>query len=475
MNIPPAFINQWQKVAEFVLSVLLCEEDDYGAGTRKYFDTAAFEVGLTDSSFPSQGFQLPTWRAISTLRHEGRAVHQTTVKSSMYGGSIDDEWLGRVRLQYSTLLEGDVFRTNAEALNRFGERYLLLRALDFAQQDLENDKNPDTIIQSLMSTLSNRGNGSIEHERADAQPFFDLFELPPEPRILSRITPIDIWTEGGLSAGEVVGIAAPEKSRKTTIALNWARNYVEQGASVAIFMLESTADSIKARFVSMFAIRWLVDRGLYNKADNGGYLLHSGLSGKNLLRTRNGYKSWHPYKVQAIEAGLAEFRNLTKTLRIYDRGYRSGKIGDIGSVQRVLKYDQNRYGTDLAVLDHIQRLTSSKNEGLYALISGAINALEAHARGQQISMILLSQLNENTKKQGSDAVTTGVLGDGGALSAAVDYMLKATYEHVKDPYMGYIHLNMFLSRNGEGGPQEKATVRTEPISGLMLKDLPLPI
>jgi len=464
-----SFMNQWHKSADAVLTVLLSEEDDYGAGTRKYFDLAAFDIGLTDTSFPPKNFQLPTWRAISNLRATGKAVHVTTVMGNMHGMTINPEWLGRLRLEYSELLENEVFRTNSEQLKRFGERYLLVKALDFAQRDLEANKDPDMVIGALMSTLSNRGTGAIEDETADAPAFFELFDQAPEPRTLSGIAPIDIWTGGGLGLGEVVGIVAPEKSRKTTVALDWGKNLAEQGASVAVFMLESTIDAIKARFVSMYGIKWLMDRGLYDKADDNNYPFYMGMSGRNLLKTRNGYKKWHPYRVQAINHGLNEFRNLSSHIRFYDRGYRTGGLSNIDSIMRVMQYDKRRYGTQMVILDHLQRIRGGRGSGIFDVMSGAVNTLEEHARKSGTSMVLLSQQNEATKSLGSEATIVGSKGDGGALGAAVDYLLKLAYSYTEETHVAYITLNMFLSRHGMGGRDEKKVVNCEPVSGLLLK------
>ncbi|HRF94494.1 MAG TPA: hypothetical protein PLZ51_04850, partial [Aggregatilineales bacterium] len=108
--------------------------------------------------FPPKGSQIATWRAISNLRLEKKAVHQTTVLGNLHGGSINAQWLATIITQYSDLLDGEVFRTNAEALKRFGERYMILQALNFAVQDLNGDaKDPNTIINTLMSNLVQQG------------------------------------------------------------------------------------------------------------------------------------------------------------------------------------------------------------------------------------------------------------------------------------------------------------------------------
>lgn len=466
------FMNQWMKTADAVLSVMLAEEAVFGDEHRNYFDMVAYDLGLSDMHFPaSNGGQLTnqmkTWRAISHLRSQQKAVHQTTVIGDEYGGSIPPEWLAMVITQYSDLLAGDVFRTNAEALKRFGERFLLMRALQFASDDLNTDaKDPDMVIHALMSTLSNRGGGKIEGESADAEAFFDLFAQDPEKRILTKITPIDTWT-GGMKRGDVVGIVAPEKSRKTTLALNWALNHIEQGESVAILMLEDTATAIKAKFVSMLAVRWLIREGLYDKADKHNFPMYSGLSAKNLLMTRNGYKKWDATRQRAVDVGLAQFHAMQKRLRVYDRGFHTGNLGNLQSCLRVLMYDKRRYDTSLVVIDHLQRITAPHTT-LYDRMSESVNALEEYARKHQTSLLLLSQMNEDAKKAGYDTVA-GTKG-GGELGAAVNYMLRVSHRYDKEAHVGYMTLNMFLSREGIGGKDEKQTIRVEPTSGLILPD-----
>lgn len=470
----PVFLNQWRKTADDVLAVLVSEES-INPNSRKRFEMLAFDVGLTEASFPPKGSQIATWRVVCALRKENKPVTRTTIENHPYGGAnIDPVWLSGIMSSYSSLLDGangNVVRTNAENLKIFGEKFLIMRALEFATSDLQQGKESvDSIISNLFGVLSARGSSQIEDETADAQSFFDLFNMPPEPRILSGIKPIDAWTEGGLGLGEVVGIAAPEKSRKTSLVLNWARNYAEQGASVSVFMMESTIDSIKARFVSMFAVRWLLERGLYNQVDKNNFAMYSGLSGRNLLKARNNYMRWHPYRVQAINAGLEEFRRLANKIRFYDRSYRTGRLSDFASVERVLHYDKRKYGTQLAVVDHLQRITSSKLKNIFDIMTQAVNGLEAYARTESVSLLLLSQLNEDTKKLGNDANTVGSKGDGGALGAAVDYLYKLTYSHTDEPYMGYLTINAFLSREGIGGKDIRETVKMEPVSGLIFEN-----
>jgi hypothetical protein len=211
-----------------------------------------------------------------------------------------------------------------------------------------------------------------------------------------------------------------------------------------------------------------MERRLYNTVDKHGFSMYSGLSGRNILKARSGYKSWHPHKVQAIEAGMAQFSRLQKVVRFYDRSYLTGNLGNIQSIERVLNYDKRRYGTQMVMIDHLQRITGRSN--LFELMSGAVNALEDYARKHQVTTILLSQLNESTKSIGSDATIVGSKGDGGALGAAVDYLFKLSHEYDAEAHISNITLNLFLSREGVGGKDVREIVKTEPVSGLILDE-----
>lgn len=472
--IESSFLNQWRATADNVLSVLIAEEI-VERGSRVRYDSVAYDIGLSDTAFPPKGGQIATWRAISNLRQEGKPVHQSTILSNPYGANIQAEWLATIITQYSEALDGEVFRANAEALKTFGERYLTMKSLDFAQQDLyANVKDPEAIIHALMSSLAQRGSGQIENEGIGADAFFDRFNMPPMRRLLTRIAPLDRWT-GGMTKGMVMGVLSPYKGRKTSLMLNVILNLVESGASASILMLESTQEFLKCQIASLLAMRWLIQNGLYHSADHYGLPMHIGLSAKDIFDANNQYLTWHPTRQTALREAFAQMRKYGDKLRIYSTGHKAGKLSNLASCERVLMYDLRRYKTDIAAIDHVQRISAYGN--IFERMSLISNALESFARREGVALLLLSQMNEEGIKAETQGNSPNVKG-GGDLSAAVDYMVSLTYDPPEDEKeKAYLRMNMRLSRYGAGGKLVSADMEIERTSGLLLSerrfDLPI--
>ncbi|HRF94495.1 MAG TPA: DnaB-like helicase C-terminal domain-containing protein, partial [Aggregatilineales bacterium] len=257
------------------------------------------------------------------------------------------------------------------------------------------------------------------------------------------------------------------KGRKTSLMLNLMLNLAEDGASTAILMFESSQFFVKCQVLSMLAMRWLKEMGMYNKADNFNYPMYMGLSAKDIHDARNSYEAWHPTRKQALKEAFNRMRRLGDRLRIYSTGYKTGKLSDLQSCQRILMYDKRRYGTDIASIDHLQRIQEQGN--IYERMSKVSNTLEGFARREEVALLLLSQMNEEGIKAESVGNSPNVKG-GGDLSAAVDYMVSLAYSASEDSTSAYLTLNMRLSRYGAGGKEVKSTLEIEPVSGLLGKE-----
>lgn len=460
------FLNQWRMTADAVLAVLLGEGFVYD-GAHAHYDLAKWDIGISDTSFPPQGNQIATWRAISGLRQEKLAVHRTTVLASPYGASISQEWLNLTITDHNLTFDGEVFRTNAIALKGFGERYLVMKALDFSLMDLgNNSKDPNAIINSLMSTLVQQGNGQIEGETIADDDFFAQFDQAPERRMLTGVAPIDRWT-GGITKGMVLGVVSRYKGRKTSLMLNVLLNLAEQGASCSVLMFESSQEFVKCQLLSMLAIRWLKKNRLYNSADSYGLAMYIGLDAKTIFDSKNQYKTWEQTRQHALREAMGQMQKIGDRLRIYSTGYKTGKLFDLESCVRILNYDKRRYGSNVSAVDHLQRIEGRDGANIYERMSQASNRLESFARREQVALFLLSQMNEKGVEAESESKSANVKG-GGDFSAAVDYLITLGYNPPENERLSaYLEMTMFLSRYGAGGNNVNAKVEIDRTSGLL--------
>jgi len=265
----------------------------------------------------------------------------------------------------------------------------------------------------------------------------------------------------------VIAIVAPYKMRKSTLLRIVALNIAKQGGSVAILMLESTRRMVVAQFVSMLAVEWLWNAGLYDALDRWGQPLRW-IGAKDLVRIRGGYRKWDERKVEAIDYGIRKYRELQNRLRIYDKGKDSGTLSDLTSLRRIIMRDKHLYGADLIAVDHMQRINEQGND--YEVMYNTSRYLETMARHEKIAMMLLAQVNESEIRSGVKTHSPGVKG-GGDLSAAVDYLFTVSYG--REDADGLAHkdrmtVKMHLSRFGEGGVS--ADIRIDPFTGLLLPD-----
>lgn len=460
------FLETWQRVGDHVLAVLLSEQVVHG-DTRRW-ERASLERGLNTRHFPP-GQWRALYKVLDSMRSLGEPVHTSTLLTRLEG-QVEQSWLvGRIAL-YSELLDGAVFERNLSDILQMGEVANVRRLLRDADVELEAGKGMDSTVAELMSNLAFSSVEVVKNEAAldAANDLQQYLSQPPEKTISTGIGCLDAWM-GGIGEDDVIGIAAPYKMRKSTLARNMALNIARDGGSVAILMFESNKRMVVAQFVTMFAIEFLINNGLYHKIGERSKNPLKWLSAKDLVRVRAGYRQWEPAKVAAIDYGISEYKKLEKRLRIYDKSKEGGALYDLGSAQRVLLRDKRLYGTDLAIIDHATQIMEGGS--IYDRMSTIAPFLETFARRQHMALCILAQMNEATVKSNRDDHSPGIKG-GGDLPAAVDYLFTVSYREEdsdgqrKDDAMT---VTMHLSRYGNGGTDVKQEVMIDPASGLALE------
>lgn len=460
------FLENWQRAADHVLSVLLAEEVIHGNIAR--WERASLERGLVIRHFPPG-----QWRAVYTeldsMRALGDAVHQSTLLNRCEG-KVEQSWLVTRIALYSELIDGAVFERNLNDLLQMGEVALVRKQLKEADASLENGDQLDGTVAELMSNLAFTGVEIVKNETAvdSANEMQKYLSQPPDKVISSGISCLDGWM-GGIGEDDVIGIAAPYKMRKSTLARNIALNVAREGGSVAILMYESNKRMVVAQFVTMFAIEFLINNNLYHAIGQRSHNPLKWISAKDLVRVRAGYRQWESAKVAAIDYGIGEYRKLEKNLRIYDKSKEGGSLYDLASAQRVLLRDKRLYGADLAVIDHATQIMEGGS--IYDRMSTIAPFLETFARRQKMAMCILAQMNEATVKSNREDHSPGIKG-GGDLPAAVDYLFTVSYREEDENHQrkdDAMTITMHLSRYGSGGTDVKAELPIDPASGLSLE------
>jgi replicative DNA helicase len=460
------FMDAWQRASDHVLSVLLAEEVVHG-NVQKW-ERASLERGLNSRHFPP-GQHRVAYLELDSMRSLGEAVHQSTILTRA-GGKLEQSWLVTRIALYSELIDGQVFEKNLSDLLQMGEIAQVRKQLKEADASLENGGQLDSTVAGLMSDLAFTGVEVVKNETAgdSATELSNYLSQPPSKVISTGIGCLDGWM-GGIGEDDVIGIAAPYKMRKSTLARNIALNVARNGGSVAILMYESNKRMVVAQFVTMFAVEFLINNSLYEaKGERSGSPL-KWISSKDLVRVRSGYKYWDRAKVAAIDYGIAEYRKLEKNLRIYDKSKEGGSLYDLGSAQRVLLRDKRLYGADLAIIDHATQIMEGGS--IYDRMSTIAPFLETFARRQNMALCILAQMNEETVKGQRASHSPGVKG-GGDLPAAVDYFFTMSYREEDENGQrrdDVMKVTMHLSRYGMGGTDVNAELPIDPASGLSLE------
>lgn len=187
-------------------------------------------------------------------------------------------------------------------------------------------------------------------------------------RIPSGLNGLDNFIIGGFSRADLVILAGRTSMGKTSLALNIARNAaIESNATVAIFSLEMSGQSLVNRLISSEA-----------EINNNKFI------------TLNFTEDEAARRMNAM--GILGEAN------IYIDDSATLRISEMRSKLRRLHADHK---LDLVVLDYLQLLNSDgKTENRVLEIGNFTRALKAMARELDVPIIALSQLSRNVEQRG---------------------------------------------------------------------------
>jgi hypothetical protein len=183
---------------------------------------------------------------------------------------------------------------------------------------------------------------------------------------------------GMLAQKEVTVLAGQYKAGKTREALNWAYRLLDQGASIALLVLEDDEGSFATKIMgAKFRLpKYVLERYIFGGI---GFL---GAEGKELAGRCQEAVDW--------------WESVSDRIRIYDAESR-GDIFRFSSALETLAIDVALHNTTHIFIDYVQQFG-----GEYKEMAAYAFALRAFAGRHNVSLIELSQFSNDTIKWGSN-------------------------------------------------------------------------
>jgi replicative DNA helicase len=239
----------------------------------------------------------------------------------------------------------------------------------------------------------------LTHIREVLDKYFEVAPPPSEERpeqlpfVLSGFAGLDEFLNG-FQRSDLIFIAGRPSMGKTSLALNIARNAaVEHRATVALFSLEMSRDSLVTRLVASE-------------------------SGVNARRIRFG-----EHKTEEEERKVMEATGVLSEAPIYVDDTPMIRMAEMRSKALRLNYER---GIDLVILDYLQLMqgeTAGRGENRVQEISFISRSLKALAREINAPVLAVSQLSRAVEWRASHEPQLSDLRESGSLEQDADVVL----------------------------------------------------
>lgn len=460
----------WESAADDVLSVLVTEQ--YVTDADNYFNAAWHERGLALHHMPA-GRQRALLDAVLMLHDAGRGVNWNNV-ADVGNAAITEQWFAEIVTLADPTRMGRTFYENLDICREHGETARVVEALEETSGNLKRGGKRDVEVDLLITTLSQDAARPMRDTSATggAARLEALLQEAQRPTVATGIDWLDGATRGLLPA-QLWYLSGPYKSSKTRIGYNVALAAAEQDTPVAILSRENQEPVIAAQIVSMYAARYLLDKGVpYDPTQRVWWISPTGL-----LQARREYRNWQPaVRVEAVRHGLKQYAALANRLHIFDATPDGGALSDITSIRRAIQRHKRLHGarTDgtlcgVYVVDHLGLI---KRDGTVyektAATSNDFQSLSREDSAHPITLLILAQQSESVVNAGDDAYGSNVKG-AGEPSADADVLLTTKPVKVAGDYANdRTRLTVKLNRFGPSGG--KRDVVFHPDSGLILPE-----
>lgn len=312
---------------------------------------------------------------------------------------------------------------------------VFIQRIDGVMRELMATSNADDAADKLRRYLTEfKVDAGINRDHTGKGILERVRQAPPKIRWKCGIEDLDIKFQGigpdgqpgygMLAQKEVVVLAAGYKAGKTRESLNWVISLLDQGASVAMLVLEDDEGSFATKIMGAKARvpKYLIERYLVGGV---GFL---GAGGREIAgRIEEAVRWWEEHQLN---------------IRIYDAATQA-TIFDFKQALEVLAIDKLMYNTTHVVVDYVQQWG-----GEYKEMAGYAFALRAFAAQHDVCMVEISQFSNQTIQFGS---ASGQLAAKGA--GEWGQTCHAGLELVADPHGENRELCLMLkvSRDAEPG------------------------
>jgi hypothetical protein len=379
--------------------------------------------------------------------------------------------------------------SSARYVKGYANRERRLRQIADAQRQLQDGKlNPDEVAINLVMQLTSTSSQMIQSPRMG-----DIIRREKERRT-AEILPISTmlhsgWLNkalnGALKAARFIGIAGAEKQRKSTLLRNIILQAcrISEGRTdgiprftpnnkvvVALMAFENDQRITTYDFMAMLAFEWLYYHEKH-KIVAGGMALGDYCDGETMEEL---YLSGEWEKIDSAFKRAVQYAEgfcSEMEIYIYDRRPGNGGLRSFKDYRRcyemflALHPDRNIH--KIICVDYAQ-LVMNSNDIYKDLLEFSLDAVDL-AISREVTVIALSQLNQEYKKTSKEMAAADVLGTkgGGSLGEGVHNYLETKYDQDAPDTLT---VRLRRARRTSAGKDMFCDYKIHAKSGLILED-----
>lgn len=460
-------ISPWEMHSAEIISAVM--ED------RNIAEELAWRQGLQAEHLTADGIYRVVWKTILEILPEKGMPTTPDIIWTKNQNIIDLGALYQIKDSYS--IGKDHALQSCSEVKRISKRHRQLEAVTKAQVALTRGDDSDPIITQLVRQLSASDTEVIQStvikdivERINAR--IDAGEV--QSIIPTHIPWLDAMMNGGLRPKRLIAIGGADKSRKTTllrnIILNTLRNRTpsgwefKQNISFALMAFENDQEITTFDFIAMLMFEYLREKG---ETDTyvGSVMAHELCDAETIERMYETYRKSkiHPLMAAAIEYALEHIEQMN--ISIYDSATANGGLDTIDDLIRVTNMHTTLFaGKEIVVAVDYAQLAEDTGD-TYKDMKRFSKAMLNKATTQRVTVIALSQYNEEAKKARAQGIETGTVGTkgGGDLAQAVHNYFDVQYDSDNDDTR--LKVTMPRARRGKGGKKSRQDFIIHPPSG----------
>lgn len=467
-------LGNWRKIADDILSAMLCKPDALSKFTAQMGHAAHFPEGRWQALYKILLGYIPSV--------ENGVINDNAIKIAWLAGSNkvsfeEEKWFSNLWDQRILHYRTQTYAENITLLKAASARYWGEKALDkhasaFKRGDTTLGELRSAIVDDftrIESSTQNNQEGVTGKELAHEM---GGFEENTTDEILPSTLPAVREAGYGFLKGYFSLIAGAQKSQKTRLALSQVLYSLMNGKTVAIFSLELSKKEIVRYLGCMLAAQSIIAQYGEEMRDTEYRFLHDvsplhWFTNEGRMILRHEIRKKHLYAAQTRLADYGE------RLRIYDAKH---GIMMIDTLEGLLKADCERFGVpDQTMVDHTHHILGFESgdnlNGDYSKITKVKGVMHQHCQMSGTAMLLLAQRNlaSNTSKVNMSNLL-GIKG-GEALSeaATLGIVTQGYVDNEGNKTVGVLHYSVRSGRFGEMD-WDLQRVKIHPPSGYVFPD-----